>query len=199
MIKSLEAGKIVETNRAETFADGIRVLHPSKEMLAILKEVVDEYYDIADEHIAASVLEFIEQARIISEGAAAITLATLDRLYGENPGRFADKNVVLLVSGGNIDVNLVDRIIDRGLVESKRRTKLSVHLPDIPGSLGALTTLISELGANILEVAHNRNALHLELKESIVEVTMETKGEDHLNSILSLLKSNYRKVDVASA
>jgi threonine dehydratase len=191
MVQSLQEGKITNTGHSDTFADGIRVATADEEMFKILDKVVDEALHVSDQKIAAAILELIERARVITEGAGAITLAAFDELYNLNPRRFKGKNIVLLICGGNIDVNLIDQIIDRGLIATQRRAKIEVHLPDSPGSLGKLTTEISDHGANILEVTHNREAPHLKLKESIVEVTMETKGKEHLDEILNYLNENY--------
>jgi threonine dehydratase len=195
MVKSLQSGKIESTGKSETFADGIKVAIADEEMFQLLDSVIDDALSVKDNKIAEAVLDLIEKARIVSEGAGAITLAAFDELFQSNPRRFKNKNIVLLICGGNIDINLIDRIIDRGLVESHRRSKISVSLPDTPGSLGQLTTDISDLGANILQVMHNREAPDLSFKESVVEVILETRDGEHLDKILKFIAKKYPKVE----
>lgn len=195
MVKSLQQGKIIVDEKVTTFADGIKVKQPNEEMYTILDELIDEAVHVDDDVTAASILRLMEWARVIAEGAGGITLGAFHELYENNPRRFKGKNVVLLICGGNIDINLVDRIIDKGLIETKRRVNFSILLDDSPGSLKELTSQISEMGANILEVIHDRNAPYLELQQSIVKVTLETKGPDHTAKIINDLKSEYSVVD----
>ena len=129
--------------------------------------------------------------RIIAEGAGAINLAAFHELYERNPRRFKNKKVVLVISGGNIDINLIDRIIDNGLIESKRRVKMDVLLNDTPGALNMLTSTLEKTEANILQVYHKRDVPFLHLDQSIVEVTLESRGESHTEEIFSLVKENF--------
>lgn len=194
MVRSLQSGTLQKSNSATTFADGIRVKNPNPEMFELLDGLIDEAIEVTDEKIAQSVLVLMEHARVIAEGAGAIGLASLDELYQRNPRSFKGKNIVLLVSGGNIDINLVDRIIDKGLLESSRRVKYSILLDDRPGMLNHLTGLIGSMGANILQVVHDREVPHLELQKSAVIVTIETKGEEHAKEIENALHENFFKV-----
>ena len=192
MVKSLQRGKIVNSNGVTTFADGIKVKIPDPKMYNVLDEVIDEAIHVPDDLIAASVLRLLEQARVIAEGAGAINLAAFHELYEMNPRRFKGKNVVLIISGGNIDTNVIDRIIDRGLIETKRRMNISILLDDRPGALTDLTKEISATGANILEITHDRNAPSIELEQSIVKATLETRGPDHTVSIFETLEKQYK-------
>ena len=195
MVKSLQQGKIVIDEKVATFADGIKVRVPNTEMYEHLDKLIDEAVQVPDSLTAAAVLRLMEWARIIAEGAGAINLAAFHELWEANPRRFKNKNVVLIICGGNIDINLVDRIIDKGLIETKRRINFSILTDDRPGSLKELTALISSLGANILEVIHDRNAPQLELQQSIVKTTLETKGPEHTEFIINELKKVYKIVD----
>ncbi len=195
MVKSLQQGKIMEDPTVATFADGIKVKSPVPEMYNLLDSIIDEAIHVPDDLIAASVLRLMEQARVIAEGAGAINLAAFHELYEMNPRRFKNKNVVLIISGGNIDINVVDRIIDKGLIETKRRINVSILLDDKPGSLKEMTNVLSQTGANILEIIHDRNAPYLELQESIVQATLETKGPIHTQEILAILKNHYKIVN----
>lgn len=196
MIQSLQKGELTCTNEAHTFADGIRVKTPNNEIFDILNNVVDEAVHVDDDRIALSLLALMEHARIITEGAGALPLAAFDHLYKQNPKRFNKKNIVLIICGGNIDINVIDRIIEKGLNESKRRATIHVPLPDSPGSLKDLTALFFETGVNILQAVHDREAPDLSLQESIVKVTIETKGEDHLHEVLERLNKDYVGVKV---
>lgn len=191
MIKSLQQGKLIESETVATFADGIKVRKPFFNMYELLDKIIDEAIHISDDKVAKSLLDLIEHARIITEGAGAINLAALDELYERNPRRFKEKNVVLVICGGNIDINLVDRIIDIGLMESKRRAKMKVILEDKPGGLHTLTEILSRVNANVLQVFHLRDEPHIQLNQSIVEVIMETKGEDHTEEIFKTVKEHF--------
>lgn len=192
MARSLQQGSLMLGDSVATFADGIKVKNPNPEMYALLDSVIDEAVQVPDDLIAASVLRLMEQARVIAEGAGAINLASFHELFEMNPRRFKNKNIVLLISGGNIDINLIDRIIEKGLIETKRRVNLSLLLDDKPGALKEMTQILSETGANILEIIHDRNAPYIELQQSIVKVTLETKGPKHTEEIFSTLKEKYK-------
>ena len=192
MIKSLQQGTLVESQTVATFADGIKVKKPDFKMYELLDEVIDEAIHISDDKVAMAVLQLIEQARVIAEGAGAINLAAFDELYQRNPRRFKKKKVVLVICGGNIDVNLIDRIIDNGLIESKRRIKINVILNDSPGALNLLTETLKDVQANVLQVFHKRDVPQLKLDQSIVEVTIECRGEVHSQQIYDKVKSNFQ-------
>lgn len=191
MIQSLQKGRLIETDSVSTFADGIKVRKANQEMYEVLDSIIDEAVTVSDDNIAKAVLELLEQARIVSEGAAAINLAAFDDLYRSNPRRFKNKNVVILICGGNIDINVIDRIIDKGLIESKRRLRLYLILPDTPGALMGLTEKISKTTANVLDVKHDRNSPLIKLNESLVELILETKGPEHSQNIINYLKEDY--------
>ena len=195
MVKSLQTGKMQKTERVATFADGIKVRKPEKKMFELLDGLVDEAIDIPDSKIALSVLQLMEQARVIAEGAGAINLAAFTELHSRNPRRFKGKKVVLLICGGNIDINLVDRIIENGLIESKRRIKIKVLLADKPGSLNHLTATLKDTGANVLQAVHKRDVPDIQLNESIVEVILESRGDEHTQDILKIMNEHFRLVD----
>ncbi|MBT4791516.1 MAG: pyridoxal-phosphate dependent enzyme, partial [Halobacteriovoraceae bacterium] len=194
MIKSLQQGKLFESETVRTFADGIKVKKPEFKMYELLDRVVDEAVQVEDDKVALAVLQLMEQARVIAEGAGAITLAAFDELYEKNPRRFMRKKIVLIISGGNIDVNLLDRIIDNGLLESMRRIKLNVVLEDSPGALNELTSTFMEIEANVLHVVHKRDVSFLNLSQSLVEVTLECRGESHAEEIICKVKEKYKLV-----
>lgn len=191
MVESLKRKKLHQTNQAKTFADGIRVKIAHPDLYKILKEVVTEAHTVSDDKIALAILQLMEKARVIAEGAGALPLALLDQIYQKHPEKIKGKKIVLVVCGGNIDVNLLERIIDRGQIESHRKVKISVPIEDRPGLLHALTGIIKESGANILQVVHDRDASNTGITGTNVEFTLETKGEDHLKSLLKSLKADF--------
>jgi threonine dehydratase len=174
LVESIKKGKVVDLGNADTFADGIRVKQASPHMLRILKPVTDELLHADDEMIAEALLMLIEKAKIVAEGSAALPLAVLKK----HQSKFKGKRVVLIVSGGNIDVNVLGRIIDRGLVRSGRRLRLSVSISDRPGSLAQLTKVIADNGANILQAMHERDTPGSKLNETVVDLTLETKVQN---------------------
>lgn len=183
MIRSLQQGKLIECETVETFADGIKVKKPELKMYELLDGIIDEAVHIDDDKVASSVLDLMEQARVIAEGAGAINLAAFQELYEKNPRRFKGKDIVLILCGGNIDINLVDRIIEKGLIKSERRIKLNVLLDDKPGALNTLTKTLVDTQANVLHADHKRDVPSLAINQSVVEVTLESKGPEHSKKI----------------
>jgi threonine dehydratase len=192
MVNSLKAKKIIKSSKnAETFADGIRVKNAHPEMFKMLSQVVDEVESIPDNYIAWGVLELLEKARVLSEGAGALPLAMLDRQFQKDPKKFKGKKVVLVICGGNIDVNILQRIIDQGLHESQRKIRISVPIIDKPGMLHHLTGLIKEEGANVLEIHHDRGLSDFGLASTVVSFVLETKGHTHALSLIKKMKKEY--------
>jgi threonine dehydratase len=191
MVDSLQSGKIKQIEKGETFADGIRVKVASPVMFETLKDVVDASYSVDDEKMAWAILQLMEKARVIAEGAGALPLALFDQLYKKDPKKFKNKKVVLVICGGNIDVNLLERIIDRGLIESHRKVRISVPIADRPGILHHLTGIIKEVGANVLQVVHDRDTTEAGITGTNVVFTLETKGEDHMKLLLKELKRDF--------
>ncbi len=190
VIQSFRNKKIISTKTADTFADGIKTISTSPAMFNILNSLLDEAYDAEDELIAASVLMLLEKAKVVAEGAGALPLAILSK----HKNHFRGKKVVLLISGGNIDVNLVSRIIDRGLIQNGRRVRLNVFIPDKPGSLSQLTSIIANNGGNVLQVIHDRDSPGVGIHETNVELTLETKGHQHSKQIVQALKHHVLKL-----
>lgn len=191
MAQSLAAGKIITTNKAETFADGIRVKNVNEDMFKSLKSVVDSSHLVDDEKMAWAILQLMEKARVIAEGAGALPLALFDQLFQQNPKKFKGKKIVLVVCGGNIDVNLLERIIDRGLIESHRKIRISIPISDRPGVLHQLTKIIKDVGANILEVVHDRTSNETGITGTNVFFTLETKGEVHMKQLLEEMRKDF--------
>lgn len=198
MVDSINSGKIKKIETAETFADGIRVKNVAPDMLKILSKVVDGAYKVDDEKLAWAILQLMEKARVIAEGAGALPLALFDQLYQKNPEKFKNKKIVLVICGGNIDVNLVERIIERGLIESHRRVRISIPIADRPGILHQLTGVITRMGANILQVYHDRDSANVGITGTNVIFSLETKGKEHLDLLLKEMKKDFPKSQVVS-
>jgi len=186
---ALEKNEPVRLPAAVTIADGIAVRAVGEIPLSLVKQFVDEIVTVSEGEIANAVLLLLEIEKTVAEGAAAVPLAALinKKVAPQN------KNVGLLVSGGNIDMNLISRIIEKGLIEDGRLSRFSVLLPDRPGTLGRLSQCIGELGANILHIAHSRGFGQVAIGETEVELILETTGPDHIERIhQALSRSGFR-------
>ncbi|MBS1959734.1 MAG: threonine ammonia-lyase [Bdellovibrionales bacterium] len=192
MVASLKKHKLTTTDFLGTFADGISVKAANPDLFKVLETVVDEVFSCEEEEIAMNVLQFMETAKIVVEGSGAVVLGALDRYVEQMHG----KKVVLVVSGGNIDVNLVSRIIDRGLIRLGRRIHLKVQISDRPGSLSKLTSLIGALKANILQATHDRSDRAIKLDETEVELMLETRGPEHSAEVIDALEKHCKRVEM---
>ena len=192
MVESIRAHKVVTVPFQGSFADGIAVKSANPDMLKILDEVVDFVFESNDDEIAMNVLRLMEKAKVVVEGSGAIVLGALDRFQKELQG----KKVVFTLSGGNIDVNLVSRIIDKGLIKSGRRVHVKVTISDRPGSLSKLTTLIGSSKANILQAMHDRSEMSVRFDETEVELMLETRGPEHTQEVIQALEKHCKKVHV---
>ncbi len=184
MHQSLQSGKIVELSPAPIIADGIAVRKVSERNLATVNRYVDEIVSVSSDEIANAVMLMLEIEKLVIEGAAAVTLAAL--LNNRVP-QLQGKKVVSIISGGNIDVNLVSKIINRGLTFDGRMVTLNSMIIDRPGALESLLGIFSEAGANILEVHHHRFSGSAPIGQIGVSITIETSDQDHIEQIKSLL------------
>jgi len=192
MIESLKKHRPLVSETVQTFADGIAVKSASPEMLARLERVVDWTATEGEVSIADSVLTLLEKTKILTEGAAAITLSTLARFHD----RLRGKNVVLILGGGNLDVNVLNRIIDVGLVRAGRRVRVNVVVRDKPGSLSQLTQLIASEGVNVLQAIHDRDEPHTRFDETEVALTLETRGREATQHIIKTLREHVLRLDL---
>lgn len=198
MIDTLHAHKVINAEQGDTFADGIRVRRVNEEMWHLLENVLESSDKVDDEKLAWAILQLMEKARVIAEGAGALPLALFDQMWQKAPKKFKGKKIVLVICGGNIDVNLLERIIDRGLIESHRKVRISIPIQDKPGTLKRLTSIISDVGANILQVVHDRDSSKTGITGANVVFTLETKGEDHLKTLLKEMKKDFPACEVVS-
>jgi threonine dehydratase len=189
MKRALERQAPPEILGGKTIADGIAV----RDVGMITRGIVERYVDgielVDEEEIAEAILMLLEGDKTVAEGAGAVGVA------GLASGRLllGGRRVGVVVSGGNIDVNLVARIIERGLVKSGRRVRLELVIPDVTGALARLTTRVAELGTNILEINHDRFFAGVELGETLVELVLETRGSEHAREVHEkLVADGYR-------
>jgi threonine dehydratase len=186
---SLAAGRIETLPPAPTIADGIAVRRVGALTFPLVQRYVDDLVTVSEEEIANAVLLLLEIEKTVVEGAGATTLAALlNRALG-----LKGKRVALVLTGGNIDVNVISRIIEKGLVKDGRRVRLLVLLQDRPGALARLTSLVAAERANILEIEHHRAFAMTEIGETEVELTLETSGREQIQQIIETLsKAGYK-------
>jgi len=168
---------------AATIADGIAVRRAGDLTFALVTKYVDESVTVEEEEIAAAILTLLEREKLLAEGAgAAATAALLQRKTMLN-----GQHTAVIVGGGNIDVSLLSRIIERGLVKNARLLRIRVHLPDRPGALVELSTVIASHRANIVELVFDRAYYGVSLGDTAIDVTLETRGAEHVAELLSAL------------
>lgn len=183
-IRSLEKGGPVLLDVCHTLADGIAVNRPGDMNFAIIRELVDDVVAVEEEGIAGAILNLLDKANIIAEGAGATPLAAL--LDGRV--RPKTRRTILVVSGGNIEINTIDRILQRGSIQTGRLIRLEVNLLDIPGSLWKLMGIIAREKANILHIFHDRLNLENPIQVTRVKLNLETRGRDHAAQIVEKLR-----------
>jgi len=180
---ALDRGAPVTVPAAPTLADGIAVRRAGERTLPVVARYVDDVVTVDEEELAATILFLLEREKTVAEGAGAAALAAL--LHGRiSPGPGA---TVAVVSGGNIDVNVLARIIERGLVKDGRRVGIRVRLGDHPGELHRLLGVLAEARTNILDIEHNRAFSKVDLDQTVVDVALETRGPDHAQELEAAL------------
>lgn len=179
MANSLHEHKRVELPSVSTFADGTAVKLPGENTFKICEQYVDEVVTVSEDEIANAILSLIEKQKLIAEGAGALSVAAA--MFNKLP--LEGKKTVCLVSGGNIDVNILSRVINRGLMKEGRLSDLTIELLDKPGQLRDVSTIIAKLGANVIRVRHNQGGKGTEINECYLSVTLETKNAQHLEEI----------------
>ncbi len=166
-----------------TIADGIAVRRAGERTLRLIENYVDEVVAVEEEEIASGILTLLEREKTLAEGAGAAAVAAL--LHRKT--KLKNKKTVALVCGGNIDVTLLSRIIQRGLVKDARLVRLQIHLSDRPGSLHQLTKIIAAHHANIVELQFDRAYYGVSLGDTLIDITLETRGKDQIQRILDAL------------
>ena len=187
---ALDQGAPAQLPAATTIADGIAVRAVGATPFELVKNYVDEIVTVSEAEIANAVLMLLEIEKTVAEGAAAVPLAALLN----KKVALAGKNVGLIVSGGNIDMNLISRIIETGLIQDGRLGRFTVVISDRPGSLARLAQRVADLGANILQITHSRGFGEMAIGETEVELILETAGADHVERIYNTLAADKFKI-----
>ena len=186
---SFDLKKPIDSTSVRTIADGIAVRDTSAVTLAHALECVDDMISVDDEEIASAILFLLEKQKLVVEGAGSVGVAAL---LHHKLDYLKNKNVAVVLSGGNMDVTLLSVIIEKGLLKSHRKMKLTVTLVDKPGSLMRFTQILQELNANIVHIAYDRTSISLDYGDANVTVHMETKGKEHQLEIKeALVKEGY--------
>lgn len=185
MAESLKEGKIAHLNDVQTIADGIAVKEPGINTFEICNKYVDEVVTVSDEEIAAAILLLLEQQKMVAEGAGAVSVAAV--MFNKLPVK--GLKTVCLVSGGNIDVTTLSRVITRGLSKAGRNYTFIIDLPDKPGQLSGVCASIAECGGNVISVNHERINTTANISGCTIRVELETRDHNHIDEIRKILKN----------
>jgi len=185
MLKSVDDGKIETLPKVQTIADGIAVKTPGDVTYEMVSKYVDGIFTVSDDEIALAILTLLEQQKLISEGAGAVPVAAV--LAGKIPD-IDGKRVCCLVSGGNIDVTILSRVIERGLKMSGRTANITIALSDKPGQLAEVSKLISQTGANVTSVNYDSTDLDMNITDCYLRIGVETRDYAHVVAIKKTLK-----------
>ncbi len=189
MLRASEAGDPVTVPAEATIADGIAVRRSAERTLRLVERYVDELVTVDEEEIASAILVLLEREKTLAEGAGAAALAAVL----QRKSSLTSERTAVLVCGGNIDVSLLAKIIERGLVKDGRWMRLRIHLSDRPGALHQLTKIIAELSANIVQTQYDRAYYGVSLGDTVIDFTLETRGLEHIAAIeRTLSEAGYR-------
>lgn len=180
---SMAAGKIVEVDVQPTIADGIAVSKPGVLNFDIIRNTVDEVVTVDDDETARAILVLLERAKLVVEPAGAVGVAAIlaGKITTTGP-------TVVVVSGGNIDPMIMERVISRGLASSGRYTKMRIPLPDRPGQLARTSEIVANQNANVVEVLHTRHGTGLQISQVELELHIETRGPEHVEQVIAALQ-----------
>ncbi|MCD7731086.1 MAG: threonine ammonia-lyase [Oscillospiraceae bacterium] len=193
MLESITDGRIECLDHVSTVADGIQVKEPGVNTFEYVRKYVDKIVTVTDDEIAAAILTLIEQQKLIAEGAGATPVAAV--MFDKIPD-IKGKNVICLVSGGNIDVTILSRVIKRGLLTSGRTANFCIELIDKPGQLKGVSDTIADKGGNIISVHHERASEGSDINGCYLRLVLETRNFDHINEIRKALEDKgFKLVD----
>lgn len=192
MVQSVKDGQIETLESVHTFQDGIAVKTPGNLTYEIASKYVDGFVTVTDDECAAAILTLLERQKLVTEGAGACAFAAV--LFNKIP-EIKGKRVCCLLSGGNIDVTILSRVINRGLQMSGRLADLTIELLDKPGQLQGVSEIISNMGGNVVSVSHDRAELNSDINACYLRISMETRNQSHVDEIKAeLVKNGYRLV-----
>lgn len=184
--KSFHAKEIIKKNKVKTIADGIAVKNVQEKMFDLSLEYIDDVVCVDDREISSAILFLLEKHKIVVEGAGAVSVASIMH----NKIDIKSKKIVAIISGGNIDVNMLSSIIDKGIISSYRKMQLSITLVDKAGSLNRLTKILEVQNANIVQIAYDASDKDLEIGDTNVIISVETRGLEHKTLIKNAIKDD---------
>lgn len=190
MYNSIKHGKIECLDSVSTIADGIAVKQPGEHTYNLIKEYVDDIVTVTEDEISAAILYLLERHKLIAEGAGAVPVAAV--MFDKLP--IKGKKTVCVVSGGNVDVTILNRIVNRGLMKNGRLTTLSLEISDRPGQLVGISRIIAELGANVTGVIHDRTNSFTDVTSCVLRISMETRDQAHIDEIRQTLMEHGYKI-----
>ena len=192
MASSFQAKSRINADKVATFADGIAVKSPGENTFNFCMEYVDEIVTVSDDEIATAILTLMEQQKLVAEGAGVVAVAAA--MFGKLP--IAGKKVCAIVSGGNIDVNILSRVINRGLLTTGRLSELTIEMLDKPGQLNEVSSIIAREGANVVKVMHDPGGENTDIIGCFLHISLETKNKEHFRQIKQAIQSaGYRIVE----
>ena len=185
MEKSIAHGRIERLSAVSTMADGIKVMEPGEHTFDLCRKYVDGIVTVTDDEISSAILALMEQQKLVAEGAGAVPVAAV--MFDKIP-EIRGKKVICLVSGGNIDVTILNRVIERGLLKSGRTCLLSIELIDKPGQLKGVFDIIATLGANVISIHHERASEGKDINGCYLRMILETRNHEHIDRIVNALR-----------
>lgn len=189
MYHSIELHQRTELPKVSTFADGTAVKMPGENTFKFCTKYVDEIVTVSDDETATAILALMEKQKLVAEGAGALSVAAA--IFKKLP--IEGKKTACIVSGGNIDVNILSRVINRGLLKTGRLSDLTIEMLDKPGQLKEVSQIIADLGANVIRVRHNQGGENTDINGCYLKISMETKNLRHLCEIKNALcKAGYK-------
>ena len=186
MLNAVQDDQIETLGKVQTIADGIAVKTPGNNTFELVKQYVDGIVTVSDDEIALAILTLLEQQKLIAEGAGAVPVAAV--MAGKIPD-IEGKNVCCLLSGGNIDVTILSRVIERGLKMGGRTADITIALSDQPGQLSGVSSIIAEQGANVVSVNYDSTDLDMNITDCLLKLGIETRDNAHIESIKQALTS----------
>ena len=191
MYRSLHEHKYQTLKSASTFADGIQVKTPGELTYQLCEQYVDDIVTVTEDETAAAILSLMENQKLVAEGAGAVPVAAV--LFHKLP--VEGKKVACVISGGNIDVNILNRVITRGLVMSGRKANLTIALEDKPGQLKKVAEVVSRCGSNVVSVQHDGSDPNMPISSCFLKLTLETRDADQIEQIRTeLTKAGFQLV-----
>ena len=194
MAESLKKGEIITLSSVDTIADGIKVKTPGDLTFDMCRQYVDEVVTVTESEIASAILTVLEKQKLVAEGAGAVGIAAA--MY--HKASIEGQTVCALLSGGNVDVTMLERILTRGLAKEGRTVTFSTVLPDQPHALASFLEVVSSLGANVLDVNHERRNTRAAIGSCVVQLSLETRDKAHIQEIISSLRREGYEVEERS-